>query len=408
MSDQAKSSARSAGSGREADIAALVDGLRQLADGYTDVELHAPSAEGDPVVASLFASAKRIRDVLASVNEGSRRVGQSAGQSRVVAAKLDESVIAHATEIGHASVGAREIAASIGRLRDESAECYKHVTNTMSGMKRGQSTLAEVTISVDAVRDALAESTKRSKRLAEAAQAMSDISREIDDLSQQANVLAVNASIRAHSPQNDADSLGALSTEIRRLADQAADTGRGVEDMVRDVIAGAAEVVRSGEEANAKAVSSAELANEARRMVRNAGQLTRELQVLSKRVGEGARGHALQVQQLLSRFAAVESSSTSLAAAAKNASLTGNHLAQLADVLHKGASRKSAAPVKGAGGTTPKTQEGATAQGAKAEKAPAQPSEASEDSLEETVVMDPGEIRQRAEASSKRAAKSRP
>ncbi|MGI9332593.1 MAG: methyl-accepting chemotaxis protein [Gammaproteobacteria bacterium] len=409
MSKQANVKSTRANTGRAglssdalADIVSLADGLRQLAQGYTDVELHTPTATDDRTVASLFDSSRRIRELLAGVTEGTRRVQQCAGQSRTVAAKLDESVSAHAIEIGHASADAREIAASIEQLRDEFAECFKKVMNTMSGVKRGQSTLAEVTISVDAIRDALSESTKRGKRLAEAAQSMSDISREIDDLSQQANVLAVNASIRAHSPQGDSDNFGALSAEIRRLADQAADTGRGVEDMVREVIADAAEVVRAGEEANAKAVSSAALAGDARRLVRNAGQLVRELQASSKRVGEGAGGHALQVQQLLSRICAVESSSTSLAAAAKNACLTGNHLTQVADVLQHCASRESVSAADTA------TRTGARVKGESKDDAGDQnQEESSEDSFEKTMIMDPGEIREHAEASSKRAARTR-
>ena len=116
---------------------------------------------------------------------------------------------------------------------------------------------------MDNIRDQIQETSKRIKRLGESSQEVGDIVSLISDISDQTNILALNAAIQAAMAGEAGRGFAVVSDEVQRLAERAVSATKQIEALVSTIQSDTKEAVISMEQTTMEVVKGAYLAQDA-------------------------------------------------------------------------------------------------------------------------------------------------
>ena len=113
------------------------------------------------------------------------------------------------------------------------------------------------------IRDQIQETSKRIKRLGESSQEIGSIVELINDISEQTNILALNAAIQAASAGEAGRGFAVVADEVQRLAERASNATKRIETLVQTIQSDTNEAVSSMEQTTSEVVAGARLAEDA-------------------------------------------------------------------------------------------------------------------------------------------------
>ena len=183
---------------------------------------------------------------------------------------------------------------------------------------------------MNTIRETIQETSKRIKRLGESSQEIGNIVELINDIAEQTNILALNASIQASMAGEAGRGFAVVADEVQRLAERAANATKQIEVLVRTIQTDTNEAVVSMERSTTDVVGGALLAENAGAALEEIEQVSNQIASLvqnisgSSRQQTGAAQNIARNMQVLKEISAqtAESTNATSAAIAKLAELS--------------------------------------------------------------------------------------
>jgi twitching motility protein PilJ len=157
------------------------------------------------------------------------------------------------------------------------------------------------------IREQIQETAKRIKRLGESSQEIGEITDLISDITEQTNVLALNAAIQAASAGEAGRGFSVVAEEVQRLAERSAEATKGIGALVRTIQTDTHDAVAAMEKSTQGVVEGARLSDAAGAALldisRVSNRLAELIQGISSAAGQqatSASGVAHNMQHILS------------------------------------------------------------------------------------------------------------
>ena len=246
----------------QAEAEALADSLEQQAEEFSAVMRKA--ADGDLTQRlDTDTDNEAMAEIAAAFNDMLAELGQTVMRIREFADDVDGSadqITASATEVRDAS---DEVSQSVQEIADGAETQYENIEETADEMSSLSATIEEVAAQADEVSATSNEAAEigetGSERAAEAAEVMNDIETRadetidhvesldaemaqigdivdlIDDIAEQTNMLALNASIEAARAGEAGEGFAVVADEIKGLAQETTEATEEVSSVIEDV-----------------------------------------------------------------------------------------------------------------------------------------------------------------------------
>lgn len=316
-------------------ILRLLDEMGSLADGDLTVAATVTEDITGTIADSFNFAIEELRKLVATVNETAIMVDSAAKQTESTAAHMARASENQAREINAATESVVSMAASIEEVSGNAERSSDVARHSVEVAHKGGEAVRRTIDGMNAIRETIQDTSKRIKRLGESSQEIGNIVELINDIAEQTNILALNASIQASMAGEAGRGFAVVADEVQRLAERSTNATKQIEVLVRTIQADTNEAVVSMERSTTDVVGGALLAENAGAALDEIEQVSNQIASLVQNISGSARqqaGSAADVTRRTTRLREI-SEQTGKATTATAAAIS--KLSELASQLRK-------------------------------------------------------------------------
>ncbi len=274
-------------------ILRLMNELQAVAGG--DLTRQATVSEDDvtgSIADSINYTVEELRRLVVQVQDTAARVTATTAEVEQTSAALLQASTAQLREIRDTGESVLGLAGAIEGVSAQAQHTAEVAQASLQAADRGQAAVHDSIRGMDAIRHQIQDSAKRLKRLGESSQEIGEITELISGITEQTNVLALNAAIQAASAGEAGRGFSVVAQEVQRLAERSADATRQIAALVRAIQADTQDAMAAMERTTQGVVRGTQLTDAAGAALADIDRVSRELSAHIARISAQALSQA--------------------------------------------------------------------------------------------------------------------
>ncbi len=229
---------------------------------------------------SYNATITSLRKIVVQVQAASRQVADTTDTNQAAVRTLAESANQQATEILAAFDRVQEMSHAVRLVATNAEKAEAAVLQAEQTVAQGDDAMNRTVDGIMAIRETVADTAKKVKRLGESSQKISNVVNLISGFAAQTNMLALNASIEASRAGEGGKGFAVVAEEVRELARQSAEATTEIEKLVASIQAETNAVVTAMESGTEQVVTGTQLVDETRQSLNQITSVSRQISAL--------------------------------------------------------------------------------------------------------------------------------
>ncbi|MBD2110954.1 MULTISPECIES: methyl-accepting chemotaxis protein [Cyanophyceae] len=229
---------------------------------------------------SYNATIASLRKIVVQVQDASRQVAATTDVNQTSVHDLAESANQQAQAMLAALDRVQEMASSVRLVATNAEKAEAAVLEAEQTVAQGDDAMNRTVDGILAIRETVADTAKKVKRLGESSQKISNVVNLISGFAAQTNMLALNASIEASRAGEGGKGFAVVAEEVRELARQSAEATTEIEKLVASIQTETNAVVTAMETGTEQVVTGTQLVNEARQSLNQITAVSRQISAL--------------------------------------------------------------------------------------------------------------------------------
>jgi twitching motility protein PilJ len=342
-------------------ILRLLDELSSLADGDLTVQATVTEDITGAIADSINYAVDALRGLVTTINQSAIQLDGAARQTQALSQQLAKASGAQSKQIASATETAGKVAAATEEVSGNAERASDVARHSVDVAHKGGDAVRRTIDGMNTIRETIQDTSKRIKRLGESSQEIGNIVELINDIAEQTNILALNASIQASMAGEAGRGFAVVADEVQRLAERAANATKQIEVLVRTIQTDTNEAVVSMERSTTDVVGGALLAENAGAALEEIEQVSNQIASLVQNISASSRQQSGAVQNIARNMQVLKEISTQTADSTSATSVAIAKLAELSAGLRKSAAgfRLPGAPESTAAASPLKRPEGA-------------------------------------------------
>jgi twitching motility protein PilJ len=310
-------------------ILRLLDELSSLADGDLTVQATVTEDITGAIADSINYAVEALRGLVLTINHSSLQVDGATRQTQALGQHLAKASGAQSKQIASATESAGGMASSAEEVSGNAERAADVARHSVEVAHKGGDAVRRTIDGMNTIRETIQETSKRIKRLGESSQEIGNIVELINDIAEQTNILALNASIQASMAGEAGRGFAVVADEVQRLAERAANATKQIEVLVRTIQTDTNEAVVSMERSTTDVVGGALLAENAGAALEEIEQVSNQIASLVQNISASARQQTSAAQAIARNMQVLKEIS---AQTADSTTATSNAIAKLGEL----------------------------------------------------------------------------
>ena len=261
-----------------------------------DLTVRAPITEDEigTIADAYNGTVQALQQIVIQVQTASQQVAQTSSNSSNSLVGLTHLAEQQSGEITKALGDLQQMLNSTQVVVNNAQLVQIAVQQANKTVDSGDTAMNETVNAIQAIRETVAQTSKKIKRLSESSQKISKVVNLISSFATQTNVLALNAAIEATRAGEYGKGFAVVADEVRSLSRQSAAATIEIEKLVQEIQAETGEVAVAMETGIQQVVEGTNLVNETRQNLNAIVSATAEISQLIERITEATQ---IQMQQ---------------------------------------------------------------------------------------------------------------
>ncbi|MBA2483717.1 MAG: methyl-accepting chemotaxis protein [Nitrosomonas sp.] len=264
-------------------ILRLLDDLGRLADGDLTVRTLVTEDVTGAIADSINYTIEELNQIVEEVNQASTQVATAATHAQQVSTKLLNAAQLQSQKIEESTIAVLGMAESISSVSETASESAKVAKKSLENAEKGTIAVRASIAGMNEIRTYIQETSKRIKRLGESSQEIGEIIALISDITEQTNVLALNAAIQATAAGEAGRGFTVIAQEVQRLAERSAAATKQIGILVKTIQGDTKDTIAAMEKSTSGVAEGAKRSD-------IAGQALEEIEEVSKHLAQLVTG----------------------------------------------------------------------------------------------------------------------
>jgi twitching motility protein PilJ len=241
--------------------------------------------------------------VLERVRKGALDVQSSANEILIASEEMSTGAIQQDQEITNTSSAVEELTVSMKQVSNNAEASAEAARRALDAAEQGNRSVRDTLEGMQRIRSSVQATAKRIKALGDRSLEISEIVNVINDITEQTNLLALNAAIEAARAGEAGRGFAVVADEVRKLAEHSRNATKDIAALIKAIQAETNDAVVVMEEGTREVEVGAKLADQAGRaldaistVVRQSAELVQEISLASKQQVRGTEGVANAMQ----------------------------------------------------------------------------------------------------------------
>jgi twitching motility protein PilJ len=262
----------------------LLDDVEGAARGDLTVQAEVTADVLGAVADSFNLTIQNLREIVQQVKQAARQVSKGSTENEIFARSLSSDALRQAEELAVTLNSVQMMTDSIQRVAESAREAEEVARSASTTALKGGEAVERTVSGILEIRETVAETTRKVKRLAESSQEISKIVALISQIASRTNLLALNASIEAARAGEAGRGFAIVADEVRQLADRAAKASKEIEQIVLQIQSETGSVMTAMEEGTQQVIEGTRLAEQAKRSLEDIIQVSNRIDVLVRSI----------------------------------------------------------------------------------------------------------------------------
>ena len=319
-------------------ILTLLDELASLADGDLTVQATVTEDITGAIADSINYAIEALRELVTTINDSSILVDAASKQTEGTARHLLRSAETQAKQAAAASESMARMAISIEEVSGNAERCSDVARHAVEISHKGGEAVRRTIAGMNTIRETIQDTSKRIKRLGESSQEIGNIVELIEEIAEQTNILALNASIEASRAGEASRGFAVVADEVQKLAERSAGATKKIEVLVSTIQSDTNEAVMSMERSTTDVVGGALLAENAGAALEEIEQVSHQIASLVQNISGSSKEQTSVAGAITKNMHVLREISTKTTESTAAASSAISKLAELASQLRRSVS----------------------------------------------------------------------
>ncbi len=316
-------------------ILRLLDEMTNLADG--DLSTHTTVTEDitGAIADSVNYSIDALRDLVGTINKTAVQVSSAVRKTQSTTSHLEQESASQAKEIIGVSSTITEISQSMSSVSAKATDSAEVARKSVSIAHQGGEAVRQAIVGMETIRGQIQETSKRIKRLGESSQEIGDIVSLITEISDQTNILALNAAIQASMAGEAGRGFAVVADEVQRLAERTGDATKQIEALVKTIQADTNEATASMEQSTSNVVKGAQLTENAGSALDKIEQVSMNLAQRILEISDATKSQAVESVKITQTMDVIQQITMKTSIESGQASSSIGELSDMVKAMHK-------------------------------------------------------------------------
>jgi len=258
-------------------ILRLLNEMGNLADGDLTVQASVSEDVTGAIADSINFTIEELRTLVKGINSATDQVAKATQDAQAISNRLYEASQRQNREIQQASASVLQMAQSINEVSQSAVQSARVAQQSLAAAEKGAQSVQNQIAGMNEIRAQIQDTSKRIKRLGESSLEIGDIVELIADITEQTNILALNAAIQAASAGEAGRGFTVVAEEVQRLAERSGEATKQIDAIVKTIQADTQDAVAAMEKSTVGVVDGTKLSDAAGQALDEIRRVSREL-----------------------------------------------------------------------------------------------------------------------------------
>jgi methyl-accepting chemotaxis protein len=306
----------------------------QISDGDLTVEVK-PKSDKDVLGKAFATMVEKLRRIIGEMQESIGVLSSSAQQIVATTTQVASAASETATAVAETTTTVEEVKQTAQLATQKAKYVSESAQRAAQVSESGKKSAADSIEGMKQIREQMESIAESIVRLSEQGQAIGEIMLTVNDLAEQSNLLAVNASIEAAKAGEQGKGFAVVAQEVRNLAEQSKQATIQVRGILNDIQKATNAAVMVTEQASKAVEAGVKQSVQAGESVQKLGESVAEAAQAATQIAASSQQQMAGMDQVAQAMESIKTASTQNVASTKQTETAARNIGELGRKLEK-------------------------------------------------------------------------